>query len=324
MELGDIIKAKVGFFSKRDNSVTLTQEQAQQVHGLVKKELAQISRQMHDVVDKGALDGKTIQVSSICLIPDGATKEERASIEQAMQELIEKYGENMPVNTAHRLSCEWGGEEKVWNDNPGCHERQLQRRDGSPFFPVNRRVVTIQEILDAQEKDSALLQRFKEKFEKIFHNEDIPESEKNNSLAYASSMLQETQNLLEEAAGIGGNLNRELNMLQALEDKLIKFMNDAAPNAAEILEKARSVSSLARMPFLAQSKNKTIPENEIVPSLLAENLDSIAAMGVVSRALGKDFTPSDADIRVALDNAVEYGFSKQRAGKILAAWGGYV
>jgi hypothetical protein len=60
MGLGDFIKAAVGFFSKRDDRVTLTRDKAERVRGLIAKEPGQISRQMHDVVDKGALEGKTI------------------------------------------------------------------------------------------------------------------------------------------------------------------------------------------------------------------------------------------------------------------------
>lgn len=324
MGLGGFIKAATGLFSKRDNGVTLTQEQAELVKGLVAKEMEQISRQRHDIVDKAALKGETIPIISICVIRDGTSLEERAYIEHNMQELIEKYGESMPVNTALRLSREWADEEKVWSDDPGCYERQLQRRDGSPLFPVERRVVTIQEILDAQKKDSALLLQFKEKFTS-FYNECMCEMKRNNSLDSASSLLQETMSMLEEATAIGGNLERESGALEVLEESLIKSMNKAMPDGAEILEKAHSLSSMKRVPFFAQSvgKYKAISEDEVVPSLIAEDLETIETMGILSRAFGPDFKPGDADIRAALDEAVERGFSRQRAGKVLTAWAGY-
>lgn len=321
---GFLIKAAIEFFSKRDTGVTLTQEQAEHVLELTKKERAQISRQMHDVVDKGALDGKTVSVNSICVSRVGASPEERAYIEHTMQELIEKYGENMPVNTAHRLSRQWADEEKVWSDAPGCYERQLQRRDGSLLFSAERRIVTIQEILDAQEKDLTLLQQYKKKFES-FCNNQMRKMNQNNSAEYVLSLLQETQDMLEEAAALGENLEPEQDVLQTLEKALIKSMNDAMPDGAEQLDRAQSLSLMARIPFFAQSggKHKTILENEVAASLLSENLETIKAMGIVSRSFGPNFKPGEADIRTTLDVAVGRGFSKQRAGKILSAWAGY-
>ncbi len=319
-----LIKAAINLFSKRDSGVKLTREQAQHVLELVEKERAQISRQMHDVVDKGALEGKTVSISSICVKRADASPEERTYIEQKMQELIEKYGENIPVNTAHRLSREWTEEEKVWSDTPGCYERQLQRRDGNLLFPADRRIITIQEILDAQEKDLVLLQQYKKKFE-AFYNDKMRAMSQGSSIEYALSLLQQVQDMLEEAAAVGGNLEREQDVLLTLETSLIKSMNDAMPDGAEQLERGRSLSLMARIPFFAQSggKHKTIIESEVAASLLSEDLETIKSMGIISRSFGPNFKPRDADIRTTLDAAVERGFSKQRAGKILSAWVGY-
>lgn len=323
MGLGGFIKAAVGLFVNRNDGVTLTREQADHVQGLVKKELAQISLQMHETVDKGALEGKTVPITTICVVRDGASEEEKAYIGQMLHELIEKYGESMPVNTAHRLSREWAEEETVWSENPGCYERHLQRRDGSPLFTVERSIVTILEIMGAQEKDSSILQQFKKKFED-FYNECSLEK-RNSTLEYASSLLQETQGMLEEAAAVGGNLEREVEVLQSLEESLIKAMNESMFDGADLLKQAHNLSLMARVPFFAQSvgKHKCIPENEVVSSLLAEDLDTIETMGFASRSFGPDFKPNDVDIKVALDVAVERGFSRQRAGKILTAWVGH-
>jgi len=318
------IKEAVGIFSNRNDGVNLTREQAELVKGLIEKERLQISRQMHDAVDKGAIEGKTVSATSICKIPDNASPEERARIEQVMQELIDKYGENIPVNTMHRLSREWGGEEKTWGDNPGCNERQLQRRDGSPLFPVERRIVTIGEILDAQERDRVLQKEFKIKFG-TFIQESKREMKTNNSLGYLSYLLQETQSMIEEASAISGDIGGEAEELLKLEELLINSLNDAMPDGAERLKEAQNMSYLSRMPFIALStgKHRTIPDNEVVPSLLAEDLKIINFIGSVSRSFGPDFRPRDADIRSALDKAVDRDFSKQRAAKILAAWVGY-
>jgi hypothetical protein len=75
MGFGDFIKAGVRFFSRPDNRVTLTltQDQAEHVHGLVAKEQEKISRKMHDLVDKGALEGKAVPISSICVGREGGS-----------------------------------------------------------------------------------------------------------------------------------------------------------------------------------------------------------------------------------------------------------
>lgn len=44
----------------------------------------------------------------------------------------------------------------AFSSAPGAYERHLMRRAGNPFFPKGRRVVTINEVLEARARDQAL------------------------------------------------------------------------------------------------------------------------------------------------------------------------
>lgn len=294
------------------------------LQGLGEKELREIALKRHEIVDKASLEGKTMPISSIIGNSniEEMSEEARKAAEKLLQKLRDRYGDELPVNTAFRISCESGEGEKVWSDYPGCHEQHLRRRDGSIFFPPDRRVVTVQEIFDAQDKDRELIERFRGRFGKF--TDLVKELGDNYAPKNAHKLLQESQVLLEELAVVGGPFQREERFLIAMERSLMESLAKTAPDEAADLEKIRARSYLARIPFIAQtaSDHRPIPDDEVVPALLAEEIDCIGSVGKAGRAFGPDFVPTDADIRKALDAAVERGYSKATAGEILAAWGG--
>jgi hypothetical protein len=182
--------------------------------------------------------------------------------------------------------------------------------------------VTIQDIFDAQDKDRALIEQFKTRFRKF--TDLIQELGDNYALNNAYRLLQESQGLLEELAAVGGPLEREERFLSAMERSLMESLSKTVPDEAADMEKTRTRSCLARIPFLAQTASdyRPIPNDDVIQALLTEDLKTISSIGMAGRAFGPGFTPSDADIRNALDAAVEQGYSKPTAEKILAAWVG--
>ena len=158
-----------GLFTQKEKrgSITLSNEQAQQVLQLARKEREELAQKMDDMVDKDAIQGKTVSVDNLCKETAEMSDDVKKEIVRYKQELIEKYGPTIPVNTAHRISWELEGNGKMWSDYPGCFERHLQRRDGNPLFPPERRIVTKKEIDEAKAKDLIEYNQFAEKV-KIF------------------------------------------------------------------------------------------------------------------------------------------------------------
>ena len=99
-------------------------------------------------------------------------------------------------------------------------------------------------------------------------------------------------------------------------------MSKLAPDAKELLERATSLSIVERNQYMAQSKRKDTPilKGEEVPTLLSEDLATIAGIGLVSRSFAPNFRPNEADIKRHLDEAIGQGFSKDKAKEIMDAW----
>jgi hypothetical protein len=202
-----------------------------------------------------------------------------------------------------------------WSKVPGCFERHLQRRDGNILFPPERRRVSKEEVEQAQKRDEMDKERFIKEFLEF-------EAEIRNPLYIEDlSTLEKIQAFLEEAASIGGDIGHIIKTLEDLEDKTIRDLNEKKPEKSHLLDKARSASAVARTPFLRQLLRKDTPilENEVVPTLLTEDLATISAVGLASRSF-PNFRPSTEDITRCLDEAVRGGFDKEYAQKVINAW----
>jgi len=110
-------------------------------------------------------------------------------------------------------------------------------------------------------------------------------------------------------------------MLESIEEDMIQHLNRSMPAGTDLLQKAKSLSMTARIPFLAQSKRKDTPifPGEEIPTLLSEDLETISFIGHLSRTF-PGFRPSAADIKGHLDAAVRQGFDRERAIVLLTAW----
>jgi hypothetical protein len=308
-------------YFRSKNSATLSKDQAELLKGLISKELKDNEEKRQDIIDVAAANGKTLPLERFFSNIQCESEAVKLESEKIKKKLLKKYGENIPVDVAYRLIRELDpNEESVWSANPGCFERHLQRREGNILFPPERRVVTRREIDEAQQMDRIEQEMFGEKVNSFI--ERITNSDKHVKTDSASSILQETQNLLEEAASIGGDIEVYIQLLENSEEKITNLLNKAVPNGADILKQAHSLSILKRSPYIAQATRKDSPiyKDEGIPALLSEDLKTIALEGYKSRAFAPDYKPNEFDITNFLENAVAHGFSKDSADQIISAW----
>lgn len=307
-------------YAKRKASVTLSNEQAQIASQLIHKEKEALANKIQDMYDNEALLGKTISLDhigkEIADLPDAV----KQKIAMYKLEMFEKYGPTIPVSTAHRILWELEGNGQMWSDSPGCFERHLQRREGNLLFPLERRIVIRKELEEARENDRVEQQQFGEKVNTFIVK--MTALGQSVTPVQVSDMLKEIQAILEEAAAIGGNIGLYVRTLEDTEEKLMQTLNEVVQDIEEPLKEIYSLSVGLRSPYIAQNKRKDSPilKEEQLPTLLSEDLKTIASEGYTSRAFAPNYRPNETDVRTHLEKAVCQGFSKERAARIIAAW----
>jgi hypothetical protein len=95
-------------YKRRKDTVEITIEQAELVSGLVRKEMAKIEKKRQDIIDNAAADGKTVSIESIFSNIEGQSDELfNRELEKQKQELLNKYGPNIPVGVVYKLIKQW-------------------------------------------------------------------------------------------------------------------------------------------------------------------------------------------------------------------------
>lgn len=289
---------------------------------MIKKELGEIENKRQGIIDSLATQGKTVSLDSIFSKLENEPESLKSEHEKMKKYLFDKYGSNLPIDVAYRLIKEFDPDEQSpWNENPGCFERHLQRREGNLLFPAHRRIVTKKEIEEAKELDKKEQQDFIEKV-MAFSSITSEKAKSNSSLDEAHSLLKEVQSLLQEAAAIGGDIGPAQKVLEDCEEATINLISEAAPNTSDLFKKQQSLCILQRSRYMAQRFRNDSPilNGEEIPTLLSEDLHTIALGGYISRSCDPDFRPNENDIKTHLEKALSMGFSKDRADQILTAW----
>lgn len=234
------------------------------------------------------------------------------------KEVISKYSSYIQPDEAFIEN----GEMIIWSEHPGCFERHLQRRYKNILFPIERRDVSINEILEARRKDELEQKAFYNDVKSIGAEMERLEFVRPASTLRDSSSVQKVQALLKQAASIGGNIQNAILLLETSEKQMLEGMVTLRPDLKDQIDIINSLSSLERNTFIAQStraETPILPEEQIA-SLLCEDLDSIALIGYQSRAFAPKYKPNETDIIEHLDDVVRQGFSKDRAKEIVDAW----
>jgi ribosome-associated toxin RatA of RatAB toxin-antitoxin module len=182
----------------------------------------------------------------------------------------------MPINF-------WKRKEKSpqWRPNPGAFERHLQLRYNNPIFPSRFRLVTIQEIEEARDKDDHNADQFNNIYaallQEVSRYPDIIPFEQ------VSQIRDRIDKLLDLAATVGNSVAEQTNRLRELREMITttsyeKLAEQEHKEAYTKLQQAeqfnRSGRDTFRNPFVAQIRQ--IPAEELIPRLLSEDVETIS------------------------------------------------
>lgn len=189
-----------------------------------------------------------------------------------------------------------------WSDNPGCFERHLQRRYKNILFPESRRIVTINEVLEARALDKADAEALSK--ECLDLAKKITKLPSFGTIQETFVIIEEIEKLLKRAAevGGGGNVVDSQEMLLNLRKAIIESVKKAIGNNAEALKGLEEPEKVWHEnfwiyynPFVAQMNRSDTPITgaDMIPSTLSEEPETIKA--VLSAMDKKEFVTKEIE-----------------------------
>jgi hypothetical protein len=201
----------------------------------------------------------------------------RISVELLFPSIVAKLTFEPASISLVTLETEYRGSTIRWSDTPGCFERHLQRKDGNVLFPESERKPTDAAIREARSKD----------------NLDLAAVEKD-----VTSTLKTTQRFLGQETVTGEVLlnflkkeldptMRRVNEIGAPARRFFKVLEELRNSVFQDLEGKLELEPIRKgLPgqfnmFLAQvwRIDTPIAGEEIIPTLLCESTDTVAAVG---------------------------------------------
>lgn len=168
-----------------------------------------------------------------------------------------------------------------WRKNPGCFERQLQRRYNNPLFPKEKRIVTNADLESARQKDIIENEELHKNIELLLKKGPVVLTSNINDLSeYRKEICEQIEKIIE----LGCENDDSWLSLWILRSRIIeqyKFLSIGNDQALEALAKATNFEenylSNFYIPFIAQMQRKDSPivADGIVESLLSEDVESI-------------------------------------------------
>lgn len=169
----------------------------------------------------------------------------------------------------------------IWSQNPGFHERHLQRKDRNPLFPPPLRVVKQEEIDTARMRDLNDAETLRKELYHLIGTNFSVEKVAGFSALELGQIREKIDDLMRQAAKIGGDDGDEIGKsLVSLRSALMADWRDMAKGNTEALnalDKAERFVEENINPFhnrfLAQMSR--LDSADIVPALLSEDPETI-------------------------------------------------
>ena len=170
-------------------------------------------------------------------------------------------------------------------EQSGCWERHLQRKINNWLFPEDRRNPGNEELLLARQKDHQERQEFLELFHQIVI--DALNLQPNVPSELVLQLKERMEKLSILGHSIGGSLARELTSIEKLQQVIMRTVQQSIgddPLAKVELEKEAAAfelhQSLLKFPMVALLLRPESPilDDELVPTLLSEDVESLSAV----------------------------------------------
>jgi len=204
-----------------------------------------------------------------------------------------------------------------WSEHPGRFEKHLKRRSGNPLFSPERQRVSVDEIIEAKQKDHQEQRTFDGWF-----NEFITTIDSKLDTSQLIQLVQDLQHYIKNAAAIGGEASTKIRKLAEIEAQLLNKLDEIFPQMKEESKRIRALASQERIPFLAEAgmSDSPILKDEEPASLLCEDLETIATIGLASHTF-PNYHPSHEEIMRLLKRGTDLKyFTKEKAKEIEVAW----
>jgi hypothetical protein len=170
-----------------------------------------------------------------------------------------------------------------WSESPGAFEQQLKRRHNNLLFPKERRTITQADIDAAAERDRADYEVVKGRLQVIAA--DLSKLPERITAPTLNPFRQRTEDLIQDAAGVGGNAADIAARSKELRRTLVSSWEMVLSEGSEERKELNAIEkfyhekvAMFEVPFFAQMlrKDGPIPDDDIVPALLSEDCDTIA------------------------------------------------
>lgn len=171
-----------------------------------------------------------------------------------------------------------------FSPTPGAHERQLIRCADNPLFPELQRLVIQIEVTHAQRRDSDEASAFQENFRHLLQRAIDLDPQADSDVIL--KLKEELDQAYERCCGLAGDHSQIKTALRKLLEHIMKAVwNGAADDVAaqgnlREEEIARATHfQLLELPFIADMLRPDSPigPDELIPSLLSESAESVAA-----------------------------------------------
>lgn len=167
-------------------------------------------------------------------------------------------------------------------DLPGIRERQLIRRYNNPLFTEDRQQVSTAELKAGRQHDKEEVINFTESLQSLL--QDVGQFSAREETDVILQTKEKADRLYEQCVGLAGDHERERQGLLKLNDVIMGAIRAAAgqdPLAIAELEKEQQAREIhlalleCKLAADILRPDAAIEENELLPTILSENEDSI-------------------------------------------------
>lgn len=170
----------------------------------------------------------------------------------------------------------------TYSDQPGVHERHVQRRENNPLFPEQRRNISQQDIHTAQRDDREAFTDFMDRFRQVVDRAVNLDANVDSQMVL--DLKQDLDKCYEECAGLAGDQREIQEAIRKLIDTIMLAIWKGAEQDPQAQVKLREEETarelhftLLQTPLVADLLNPQSPiqGDELLPTLLSASEEDL-------------------------------------------------